>query len=838
MSSAAQVEALFFAALEKGSAAGRAAFLDSACGGDAGLRRQVERLLRAHPSVGNFLKTPVVEQLAAAPELLDATEEFDASTGRQGDVTAGREGPGLDRTEGGRPDDDEDGALDFLQPSTRPGSLGRIGHYEVLEVLGRGGFGIVFRAFDEALGRVVALKVLAPQLAVMSPARKRFLREAQSSAKVRHENVIQVYAVEEKPLPYLVMEFIPGETLQQRLDRTGPLKVTEVLRIGRQIAEGLAAAHAQGLIHRDVKPGNVLLEAGPYPRVKITDFGLARAADDASLTQSGVVAGTPLFMSPEQANGEALDHRADLFSLGTVLYAMCTGRPPFRARSALAVLRRVAEETPRPIPEIIPEAPPWLCDIIARLHAKKPEDRFASAREVADLLARHLAQPQPAGEGEPPAMARREPRPPWTRRWAAAAAVLLLLLGGLGFTEATGVTDFRGTVIRLFSPEGTLVVEVDDPGVSVKIDGSELVITGAGAREIRLQPGSYTVEARKDGKVVSRELVAVTKHGRRVVRVSQEAAPAGAKAARATWERSVAALPANEQVKAVIARLKELNPGFDGRVQPTVESGVVTGLAFQTEHVSDLSPVRACTKLRSIDCCGVNSDYSKQGLLIDLSPLRGLPLTNVRIITSPVFDLSPLKGMALTQLNVERTQVSDLTPLKGMPLRELNLFSTPAADLAPLKGMPLRVLQLMGSRVTDLSPLKGMPLEVLYCAQLRVPDFAPLKGMPLQVLWGNCPLVSDLSPLRGMPLRHLGIGGTQVSDLSPLTGMPLEHLGIGGTRVSDLSPLKGVPLKSLTCDFKAERDGPVLRAIRTLETINDKPAAQFWKEVDAKAKGG
>lgn len=425
-----------------------------------------------------------------------------------------------------------------------------------------------------------------------------------------------------------------------------------------------------------------------------------------------------------------------------------------------------------------------------------------------------------------------------TRRWVAAAAVPLLLLGGLGFTEATGVTDFRGTVIRLFSPEGTLVVEVDDPGVSVKIDGSELVITGAGVKEIRLLPGSYTVEARKDGKVVSRELVAVTKHGRRVVRVSQEAAPAEAKAARATWERSVAALPANEQVKAVIARLKELNPGFDGRIQPTVENGAVTGLAFQTEHVSDISPVRACTKLRSIDCCGVNSDYSQQGLLIDLSPLRGLPLTHVRIITSPVFDLSPLKGMALTQLNVERTQVSNLTPLNGMPLRELNLFSTPAADLAPLKGMPLRVLQLMGSRVTDLSPLKGMPLEVLYCAQLRVPDFAPLKGMPLQVLWGNCPLVTDLSPLRGMPLRHLGIGGTQVSDLSPLAGMPLEHLGIGGTRVSDLSPLKGVPLKSLTCDFKAERDGPVLRAIRTLETINDKPAAQFWKEVDAKAKGG
>src|SRR5271156_979329 len=180
------------------------------------------------------------------------------------------------------------------------------------------------------------------------------------------------------------------------IDRTGPLEVAEIVRLGRQIAEGLAAAHATGLIHRDIKPGNVLIEGG-HQRVKITDFGLARAADDASLTQSGVLAGTPMYMAPEQAQGESLDHRADLFSLGSVLYAVCSGRPPFRANSTLAVLKRVAEDTPRPIPEIIPEVPQWLCDLITRLHAKKPEDRFATAREVADLLGRGLAQMQRPG---------------------------------------------------------------------------------------------------------------------------------------------------------------------------------------------------------------------------------------------------------------------------------------------------------------------------------------------------------------------------------------------------------------------------------------------------------
>ena len=180
-----------------------------------------------------------------------------------------------------------------------------------------------------------------------------------------------------------------------------------------QIARGLAAAHEEGLIHRDIKPGNILLESGVEQNVKITDFGLARAADDASLTQSGAIAGTPLYMAPEQAKGRPLDPRADLFSLGSVLYTMASGRPPFRAPSPLAVLKRVAEDTPRPIRQIIPEVPQWLCDLIARLHAKDPAHRFQSAAEVAALLEQHLAllQPQVADraaeerEGSAPAQA-------------------------------------------------------------------------------------------------------------------------------------------------------------------------------------------------------------------------------------------------------------------------------------------------------------------------------------------------------------------------------------------------------------------------------------------------
>jgi serine/threonine protein kinase len=189
------------------------------------------------------------------------------------------------------------------------------------------------------------------------------------------------------------MAYIPGHSLQDRIDETGPLELREILRIGMQAASGLAAAHAQGLVHRDIKPANILLENG-VERVRITDFGLARAMDDATQTQSGVLAGTPQYMAPEQACGEAVDHRADLFSLGSVMYAMCTGHSPFRAETTVAVLRRICDGSPRPIRQVNPDVPDWLASIVHKLLAKSSNDRFQSADEVARVLAEQLAQLQ------------------------------------------------------------------------------------------------------------------------------------------------------------------------------------------------------------------------------------------------------------------------------------------------------------------------------------------------------------------------------------------------------------------------------------------------------------
>jgi len=285
-------------------------------------------------------------------------------------------------------------ARKVLSPPSHPEMLGRIGRYEVERIIGSGGMGVVFKAFDTELNRPVAVKVLAPYLADSGAARKRFAREARAAAAVVHEHVVAIHNVEsDGEAPFLVMQFVAGESLQQRLDREGPLDLCEILRVATQTAAGLAAAHSQGLVHRDVKPSNVLMEMG-IERSLLTDFGLARANDDASLTRTGHHPGTPQYMSPEQARGDAVDARSDLFSFGSLMYAMCTARPPFRAETSYGILRRITDTEPRPIREINPNIPEWLARLIGRLMAKSPDGRFSKAADVADLLKRCLAHVQ------------------------------------------------------------------------------------------------------------------------------------------------------------------------------------------------------------------------------------------------------------------------------------------------------------------------------------------------------------------------------------------------------------------------------------------------------------
>jgi serine/threonine protein kinase len=338
-------------------------------------------------------------------------------------------------------------AYAFLAPAERPDELGRLGPYRILRVLGRGGMGVVFEAEDAQLGRPVALKVMRPYLAASADARQRFQREARATAAVKSDHIITIYQVgEDRGAPYLAMELLPGEALERRLARGDRPDTAEVLRLAREMALGLAAAHERGLIHRDLKPGNVWLEA-PAGRVKLLDFGLARAAkDDAHLTRSGAVLGTPAYMAPEQARGDKLDHRADLFSLGAVLYQLCTGQMPFGGETAMAVLTALAVENPKPVREIAPDVPPALADLVMHLLAKAPADRPQTAKEVVAALQtieREAAPAPPGAEaGRPPLAVARGGR----RRAAgrAGAAGLVLRPGRHPRRHQQGRADCRG----------------------------------------------------------------------------------------------------------------------------------------------------------------------------------------------------------------------------------------------------------------------------------------------------------------------------------------------------------------------------------------------------------
>jgi CHASE2 domain-containing sensor protein len=275
----------------------------------------------------------------------------------------------------------------FLSPPQAPGEIGRLGGYRVLGVLGSGGMGLVFRAEDVALQRLVALKVMKPEVAVSEQSRQRFLREGRATASIEHEHVVVVYQVgEDNGVPFLAMQFLRGESLAERLQREKLLSMSEVLRIGREIALGLEAAHSRGLVHRDVKPSNLWLE-GERSRVKILDFGLARPERETKpLTRSGELLGTPGYMAPEQARCQAVDGRSDLFSLGCVLYQAATGAQPFTGPDVLAILTALSVDEPVHPRQLNPLLAPALADLIMQLLAKNPATRPTSAGKVAEDL--------------------------------------------------------------------------------------------------------------------------------------------------------------------------------------------------------------------------------------------------------------------------------------------------------------------------------------------------------------------------------------------------------------------------------------------------------------------
>jgi serine/threonine protein kinase len=392
---------------------------------------------------------------------------------------------------------------EFLAAPEQPDEIGRLGPYRVLQLLGQGAMGMVFRAEDTGLGRIVALKVMLPSVASLAENRQRFAREAQATALVNHPNVIPIYAIgEDRGVPFLAMPLLKGELLEARLNRERRLPIRDAVRIAREVAEGLAAAHQHNLIHRDIKPANLWLESvqrrNASDRVKILDFGLARMGD-AGLTTPGAVLGTPAYMAPEQAKGATVDYRCDLFSLGCVMYRMLTGERPFQGGEVFAVLMALTTVHPPPPNELNAEIPPGLSELVMHLLAKEPDQRPQSAREVVDTLSRlglissvsstdKVAIQRAGSSGSIPILSRADGSTTTAsgRSYLLGVWAAIILLVCLAAFWARGLLASR--------PMGSVSLSVNPPDAEVFVDSEPMTLEAGNATTLNLAPGPHELK--------------------------------------------------------------------------------------------------------------------------------------------------------------------------------------------------------------------------------------------------------------------------------------------------------------------------------------------------------
>jgi serine/threonine protein kinase len=593
-----------------------------------------------------------------------------------------------------------------------------LGNYTILEEIGAGGMGQVFKAEHRRMHRIVAVKVLARSRTNDAASAARFEREVTVAAKLNHPNIVTAYDADHvRGFHLLVMEYVDGSDLWATVKKDGPLPIGQAIDCVLQAARGLAAAHAAGILHRDIKPSNLILDKSG--KVKVVDLGLAsltmdvESDDQAPLTQDGTVLGTADFVSPEQAlDARAADARSDVYSLGCTLFFLLTGQVmyPFDTRMQKMLAHR--EEPVPSLRALRSEVPDEVETVFRKMVAKRAEDRQPSMTAVIGALERlqHVGRLQkgrkPAATRQPPSVASTREHV-WLRRG---------LIGGMILVA--------GIALILWSRNGGHVDKTQTPHQAASLEGTQ---SRAAAQSDDSSPPSEP-EAAGEQSVAAENRAPLER-------------PEDPEFER--WLDRVADLPAAEQVAAVAVKLHDLNPDFDARLEPEIESGHVTKLEFQADDLHDISPVQAFRSLRGLFCyrtAGKKGDFS------DLAPLRDLPLENLYCGLSAVADLSPLKHMRLSFLNIGVTNVRDLSPLSGMRLRSLDIGATPVSSLAPLKGMPLEYLNCSATNVTDHSSLQGMPLKELRCDFVRerdaeilrsIPTLEKINGKPLAEFWAD-----------------------------------------------------------------------------------------------------
>ena len=608
-----------------------------------------------------------------------------------------------------------------------------LGNYTILDEIGAGGMGQVYKARHRRMERVVAIKTL-PAATVRDPsAVARFQREVVAAAKLRHPNIVAADDADEAGgIHFLVMEYVDGRDLSAVVKDFGPLPVATAVGYVIQAARGLEFAHKRGVVHRDIKPANLLLDG--EGTVKVLDMGLARLSGEgdvstlAELTGTGAVMGTIDYMAPEQAvSTKHADARADVYSLGCTLHYLLTGRPAYPGNTLMA---RLIAHRDAPIPRLGDDAPAPVRTAFERMVAKRPEDRFQTMAEVIaalDLDRYHNGleptsvdpgSPRPADGGASTLLRslvldmasdaeaispRPRPAPPRRGRRLLTAAGATLL----------GLAVIAGMVVTLLTKEGTLVVDVDQPDARVQVlDAAgkvEITLPGeAGHISIAVLPGKHKLRVEKDGFAVNTsEEVVIESRGTRPIRVHLEPL-ATAKATSKPWDtpkfrawmEEVAALSPEKQLEAVSKKLMELNPRFDGTLTkhngdgpPLIRDGAVVDLGFSTDHVADISPVRALPGLGALGCHGSFTSNSARGTLTDLSPLTGMKMNLLNLsLNSNLVDLSPVKQTApkiFFNLFIGLSKVRDLSPLKGMPVTVLDIYRCPVEDFSQLKDLPI-----------------------------------------------------------------------------------------------------------------------------------------------------
>ena len=784
-------------------------------------------------------------------------------------------------------------------------SLEAAAHYEVEAEIARGGMGAIMRAVDQDICREVAVKFLLNN--ADDKLKARFVEEAQITGQLEHPNIVPIHqlGVHQDGRCFFSMKMVKGHSLAQILkDEKSKYTLGRLLNIFVSICNAMAYAHSRQVIHRDLKPANVMV--GDFGEVYVMDWGLAKvlgkesgvrgqetgvtekpshiqrkktAADSTQsgsradlqsgdkvtinrhtvgeLTQAGAIMGTPTYMPPEQAQCKDVDQRADIYSLGAILYEIMTLTPPVgRGGDMLAILMRVVEGKIDPPAERAPErasagwVAPELSAIALKALATRRKDRYQSVEKLKQDIELFLEGRSVSAKQD----SFREMA--WKLVKRNKAASVATGIGMLMLTAVVAVSFLFINAARVRAEDERGKAEVAQnkaeeayQAYQKQVKDSAPVLLRAARLALNEQKfDDALVQASLAAKSAPDNAEARLLHGELLITRKRfaEAIP--------ELEEYLKLNPDNAAVRELAELCRKAQAEKADSPQETVSLLAFANLFTQAQDhaLADgvlsgqgKNTLEVRKRLMEMYRERINAAWPGKGNNLRMSSEGRFSLGKLGKIT----DLTPLRGMPLTSLDLgpwfDPAQVRDLTPLKGMPLTTLYLGGcTQVPDLEPLKGMPLTSLNLRDcTQVRDLEPLRGMPLTSLNlvgCNQVQ--DLEPLNGMPLTSLdVSNCRQLRDLEPLKGRPLTWLALNGcTQVRDLEPLRGMPLKMLYIQGTGVTDLKPLQDMPLEDIHLTPKKITQGlDVLRGMESLKTIGighlpgqSWPAAEFWARYD------